>query len=248
MPTHEVDLVSLDELRHVLKAHAGPDGPRERTARSGLRRTRPGLVAAVVAVAAVAATMAATPAWGLVRNVLPFWNQPHASKSDQLAFAELNIGAPNGMSPDVVSGDTRQVAQETFGGQTRTLWVAPAKDGGFCYLWSPGGGGCNTGPHQMPLGWSGLGVPQNLQGSPNPGLEWLSGYVLSPSVSDVAIRFSDGSSIHPTITWVSAPINAGFFAYDVPQDQQSTTDHVTEIDAYDANGNLVKSEPVGLTP
>jgi hypothetical protein len=72
--------------------------------------------------------------------------------------------------------------------------------------------------------------------------------VLSPSVSDVAIRFSDGSSIHPTITWVSAPINAGFFAYDVPQDQQSATDHVTEIDAYDANGNLVKSEPVGLTP
>ena len=42
---------------------------------------------------------------------------------------------------------------------------------------------------------------------------------------------------------VSAPINAGFFAYDIPSDQQSSADHATEVDAYDESGNVVSEQP-----
>jgi hypothetical protein len=58
MTTHSEDLVSLEELRSVLNTYAGPDNPRERPARHGLRRLRPVLVVAV-AVAALAGTGAA---------------------------------------------------------------------------------------------------------------------------------------------------------------------------------------------
>ena len=211
------------------------------------RRRRLALVAAFGA-AALAAVLVATPARALVRDVLPFWNQPSASQPDQRAFAEMNVGAPPGMSPDVVAGDTREVAHGTFGGMSRTLWVAPTKDGGFCFLWSPGGGGCNSGTHRIALGWTALSATRaNVQGSQDAGFEWVTGFAMTPSVSDVVIRFSDGASVHPNVTWVSAPINAGFFAYDVPSNEQSTSDHVTEIDAYDSNGNLVKSDPIQPT-
>lgn len=36
----------------------------------------------------------------------------------------------------------------------------------------------------------------------------------------------------------------GFFAYDVPADQQSNTEHATEIDAYDQNARLVSKQTI----
>lgn len=223
-----------DVITRLAAANPVPhDGPIHAPEPLGVKRSWRPIMGAVVTLAALAAVVAATPAWALVRDVVPFWNQPVASPPDQRAFAELNVGAPSGMSPDVVAGETREVAHGTFGGMTRTLWVAPAKDGGFCFLWSPGGGGCNTGADPIPLGWVGMSFPQSLPGSQYAGMEWVAGFAMSPAVSDVVIRFSDGSSVHPELTWVSAPINAGFFAY-------SGKAGVAEIDAYDANGDLVK--------
>ena len=65
--------------------------------------------------------------------------------------------------------------------------------------------------------------------------------MISPAVSDVVIRFSDGSSFHPRIVWVSAPIDAGFFVYDVPVADQSNP-HVTAVDAYDSKGKRVSHQ------
>lgn len=238
-----------DLVREILApfARVEPVTRGRSSARHGLLGGRRRVVRAVAIAAVVTAALAvmvATPAWALVRDVLPFWSQPVASAPDQRAFAELNVGAPSGMSPDVVAGETREVAHGNYGGTARTLWVAPAKNGGFCELWQPGGGGCNTGTTLQPLGWTAVAFPPNLQSSEYAGLEWLSGFAMMPTVSDVVIRFSDGSSIRPQIIWVSAPINAGFFAYDIPSTQQTDADHVTEIDAYDANGNLVKRDPI----
>jgi hypothetical protein len=197
------------------------------------RPTRGRLLIPVLAAAAVlAAILAATPAWAWVRDVLPFWNQPTAPQSVQVQFYALNLGAPRGMSPHAVGGETREVGRFTFGGSAHTLWVAPAKNGGFCSLWLPaGGGGCSTSGRPLSTGaLLRLGVP-----------EWITGDVISPAVSDVVIRFSDGSTVHPRILWVSAPINAGFFAYDVPVADQSTP-HVTAVDAYDSEGRLVSHQ------
>jgi hypothetical protein len=216
------------------------------------RSWRPVAVVAF-AVAALAAIVAATPAWALVRDALPFWNQPSAPSSVQVQFSSLNRGAPAGMSPDAISGETRQVEQVTLGGTTRTLWVSPAKNVGFCYLWLPGlPGGCSTAAQH--LAWAGESVPAHEPSQPAqttgipestpPGqfvLDWIAGDITAPA-NDVVVRFSDGSSAHPQITWVSAPINAGFFAYAVPSDKESSTNHVTAIESFDSHGALVKEQ------
>ncbi|MGH2977361.1 MAG: hypothetical protein ACRDKC_03165 [Gaiellaceae bacterium] len=245
---------ALSAYRGELLAAAG----RWHASRRNRRRRR--VVATAAPVAVLAAVLAATPARALVHDVLPFWDQPSAPQSVRVDFSSLNTGAPSGMSPQAAGGETREVAQATFGGKTHTLYVSPAKNGGYCELWTDASGGCNTAGE--PLTWGGIIVPSHDASQPPAtripksdfgrmgALEWLTGSVLSPSVSDVVIRFSDGTAVQPSITWVSAPIGAGFFAYDVPNGEQSAGDHVTEIDAYDANGGLVKREqmPVTLPP
>lgn len=215
------DELDLRSRLLALAADAQPDGSR-------VPRRRRTLVVALAGAVLVAAILAATPAArALVRDVLPFWDQPRAPQSVQVAFSELNVGFPPGMSPHAVSGETREVGRVDLGGSTRTLWVAPAKNGGFCSLWLPeGGGGCST--SGQPLSTGALlrgGVP-----------EWINGDAAGPVVS-VVIRFRDGSSVRPRIVWVSAPIDAGFFAYDVPAGKQATA-----VDAYDRHGALVRHQ------
>lgn len=218
------------------------------------RRRWPVMAAAAAAV--LAAVFVATPAWALVRDVLPFWGQPSAPSSVKVDFSRMNLGAPAGMSPQAVSGDTREIEQATIGGETKTLWVAPATGRfDFCWLWGPNLAG-SCGSSAQPLGALWMTVPAHDASQPaqttnipaNSGYPangvpaWITGSAISPTVTDVVIRFSDGSSVHPHIVWVSAPINAGFFAYDIPSDRQSSQDHVTAIEAYDQNGKLVTKE------
>lgn len=233
----EANPVSLDEARGLADAldlrsrvlAVQGDEP----SASPHRARRRVLVPVLAAVVLVTAILLATPAWALVKDVLPFWDQPTAPHSVQVQFSSLNLGAPAGMSPQAVSGETREVGRFGFGSSTFTLWVAPAKNGGFCSLWLPGGGGgCST--SGLPLGTGALldgGVPA-----------WITGDAIAPIVNDVVIRFSDGSTVHPRIIWVSAPIDAGFFAYDVPASERSSRDHLTAVDAYDSHGRLVRHE------
>lgn len=213
---------------------------------------------AIVTAAVLAAILVATPAWALVRDVLPFWNQPSAPSSVKVDFSHMNRGAPAGMSPQAVSGDAREIEQATIGGETKTLWVAPSTGRfDFCWLWGPNlGGSCGSSAHPLGVQWVTIpphdpsqpaqttNIPAN-SGYPENGVPlWVVGSAISPTVSDVIIRFSDGSSVHPHIVWVSAPINAGFFAYDIPADQQSSEDHANEVDAYDPNGKLVSKQTI----
>jgi hypothetical protein len=273
----EVNPVSLDGARRFVAAHdlysrvlslggdAGDDAdgmeaPRmPRVTRPARRRV---LFAVLAAAALLLAIMTATPAWAFFREVLSFGDRPAAPRSVQLEFWSLNLGAPSGMSPRAVSGETRELGRFTFGGMTHTLWVAPAKNGGFCALWIPGGGGgCSTSGE--PLSTGAVLVFPHEPGQPArtatrrsqvPTLErigvpeWITGAALSAAVSDVVIRFSDGSAVHPQIVWVSAPINAGFFAYEVPTDEQSSRDHVTAMEAYDREGTLVRRQTFTAQP
>ena len=54
------------------------------TSGPGCGARRRALVTVLAAAALVAAIVAATPAWALVRQVLPFWNQPTAPQSVQV--------------------------------------------------------------------------------------------------------------------------------------------------------------------
>lgn len=266
----DVESLIVSELERMLPL---PDGGRadwsdvQRRAGSGTRHGRSVSVlrrwpvVAIGVAAVLAAILVATPAWALVRDVLPFWGQPSAPSSAKVVFSHMNRvphGTPAGMSPQAVSGDAREIEQATIGGETKTLWVAPATGRfAFCWIWGPHlGGSCGSTaqplgvmfttipPHDPSQPAQTTNIPAN-SGYPANGVPlWVTGYALSSSVSDVVIQFSDGSSVHPHIVWVSAPINAGFFAYDTPADQQSSEDHATEIEAYDQNGKLVSKHTI----
>lgn len=227
-----------------------------RTSRVPMRRRW--LMIALATVAVLAAILVATPAWALVRDVLPFWNQPSAPSSVKVVFSHMNRGAPAGMSPQAVSGDSREIEQATIGGETKTLWVAPSTGRfDFCWIWGPNlAGTCSS--SAQPLGVVYTTIPPHDPGQPaqttnipaNSGYPengvplWVTGSAISSTVSDLVIRFSDGSSVRPHIVWVSAPINAGFFAYDIPADRQSSGDHATEVDAFDQNGKLISKQTI----
>ena len=264
----DVEPLILSELERM---HPLPDGGRadwsDVLRRAGSRtgggrlpvvRRRWPLVAIGVA-AVLVAILVATPAWALVRDVLPFWGQASAPSSVKVEFSRMNRGpAPADMSPQAVSGDSREIEQATIGGETKTLWVAPATGRfDFCWIWGPNLLG-TCGSAAQPLGVAFETIPphdpsqpaQTTNFAPNSGYPengvpfWVTGSAISASVSDVVIRFSDGSSVQPHIVWVSAPINAGFFAYDIPAEQQSSDDHATAVEAYDQDGKLVSKQTI----
>jgi hypothetical protein len=227
--------------------------------RRGLARRS---VLVLAAVAVLVAAVAAIPALGFVREALPFWSAAQAPPKVQVDFSSMNTGAPAGMSPKAIASDTREIGQFAFGGSSHTLWVAPSEDGGFCFEWIGGWGGCNI--SRDPFTWNGdLVIPAGAGAPTVPAgatpaevakaaLEahrlavprWISGYVDASRVYDVTITFTDGTVVHPQITWVSAPINAGFFAYDVPTHYQTEDNHLVNVSALEASGGIVKQQPL----
>jgi hypothetical protein len=103
------------------------------------------------------------------------------------------------------SGTPAAVASALLSDGNRTLYVSPTRrSGGFCYRWAGAGGGCEQ-LAQKPL-W----------------VTWNRGAVAgavavsSARLSSVRIQFTDGTTTVRHISWMSAPVNAGFFVYEIP--------------------------------
>ncbi len=162
-----------------------------------------GLLLAVVA-------LIAAPALALRFGVIDFSNAEPASPRVVKQFFSLSEGAPKGMDPQAIAGETRLVGE--VGGHT--LWVAPTKPGGLCYEWSRGSGGCDA------LGTVPLSVSWASDEAPDPGsrrsFDGVDGFVRTRWANDVEIKLDDGSTVHPQVLWISPPINAGFFFYRAP--------------------------------
>jgi hypothetical protein len=205
------------------------------------------------AVAAVALATTAV-AFGWPGAVVDFFKAQPAPESVKQFFAAHNTALPHGLNPNTTLGQPREVMTATFDAYNspptnptlHTLYVAPTETGGFCYLWTDYGGGCadaenasagTTNPPARPL-----------------GVEWLAGdyatftdgYVRS-DVQTVQTRYADGTSVTLPVTWVSAPINAGFFAYVVPPAHQTTSNALSSVVGLDANGNVIGQDNIGVT-
>jgi hypothetical protein len=171
------------------------------------RRRRLRVALAAAALALVLAVVA--PALGLRLPVLDFFSAEPAPREVVLGFETLSRDSPPGMDPGVIPGETRRVGTFRVSGSARTLWVAPTEAGGFCTMWERMGGGCDRlGTVPLDVFWS-RGI--------EPG--FVHGHVSSRFADGVELRFTDGSSVQPEVTWVSEPIAAGFFAHDLPSDR-----------------------------
>jgi hypothetical protein len=74
------------------------------------------------------------------------------------------------------------------------------------------------------------------------------GWVRSGATSTVEARFADGARAAIPVTWVSAPINAGFVAYPVPRSHWKRAHALTSVAALDADGRVIDMSLFLLPP
>jgi hypothetical protein len=202
---------------------------RSRRTLSPLRRL--GGVRALAAIpVAIAAIAIAGPAFGLrLSSIIDFGSSGSAPAPMRHVFSEFDLSAPAELAPGAIASQTRVITSVQMSDGSHTLYVSPTKQGGFCFEWTGGSGFCDQ------LGTTPLGIVWES--------DRVVGTAASAYVSSVKIEFRDGTSAEPSITWISAPINAGFFLYDIPAGKT-----VTEIDGYGADGTLVSREHRGGEP
>lgn len=223
-------------------------------ARDGATRGR--LTRRAVLVAAVAAALLlftlATPAFGLRQVLIDLVTyENHGGREDvrfsegteaplvtKRRFAELGRAGP-WENFRVQAARTRRFLVDT-GQRERVLMLAPTSRGGFCYRLQGAGGQCQRNsrpPAEMPEAtwWY---RSRQLSGE-RVLVRGVTGTVLDERIVRLSLEFNDGHDVDLPFVWVSAPINAGFFAYEVPRDRQEEPRIPIALAGYDARGNVV---------
>jgi hypothetical protein len=237
----------MNDLDHVLSARLGellvstgePDWAdvRRRAHKHGRRRVTVRLAVAVGA--ALLAVLAATPALGLRGHIVQlFGSGEPAPAKVETSFAQMDVAAPPGMAPGVIAGETREVARWPLStGKTSILWVAPTQAGGFCMEWSDAGGGCDR---DRKLDFApGMAIPGEVAppGEAQKPPVLVTGDTLLHDAASVEIQFEDGDDARVPLVWVSPPIDAGFFLYELPVSHLEVGHLPTALVLQDTNGH-----------
>jgi hypothetical protein len=236
----------MNDVDHVLSARLGellvstgePDWADVRRRARSRRRNRGARLGAAAAVALLA-VLAATPALGLRGHIVQLFSsgEPAPAKVET-SIAQMDVQAPPGMAPNVVAGETREVGRWPLStGKTSILWVAPTQAGGFCVEWSDAGAGCDR---DRKLDFApGLAIPGPIspQGVVEKPPVLVTGDTLLHEAANVEVQFEDGTDARVPLTWVSAPIDAGFFLYEVPFSHLERGHRMTDLVLEDTNGH-----------
>ena len=241
-----------DRIEQLLAARLGelqgptgePDWAEVRQKAHSLANRRRGLRLGTGLVAVLAAVIATTPALGLRGQIVELFSggepaPPTVAKD----FGEIDVAAPPGMATGVIPGETRDVLEVPLStGKTAVVWVAPTRSGGFCTFisdnrHSTGGGGCDR---DRALRFApGLSIPGPISalGEILEPPVLFGGDTLIHGAASVKVEFEDGTSAIAPITWVSPPIDAGFFVYELPKEHWQEGHRPTALVLEDADGN-----------
>ncbi|HEY2938805.1 MAG TPA: hypothetical protein VGJ27_03250 [Gaiellaceae bacterium] len=213
------------ELAAFEAAAGEPDWTDVRRKARKFAARRLALRAGTAAVAAVFAVLAATPALGLRGHLVHLFADSEPAPAHVVTeFAQLDVAAPAGMAPGVIAAQARDVLEVPLStGEDAVLWVAPTRSGGFCLglstsgRGSGGGGGCDR--DRLGRFSPGLVIPGPVgpEGTVLKPPIVIDGHTLVPQAVQVEIRYQDGDVADTPVVWVSDPINAGFFVYEVPR-------------------------------
>jgi hypothetical protein len=259
-------LRSLDELlrNRFAGAFAEPTPPdwqavRSRAAelagRPSRRRWHVGvLAAATAAVVTVAATAAiGGPPRGVV-GVIDFFKSKPAARHARTAFSRMNVLAPSRSA----FGDTaqaRQIYVFHLANGDHTLSVAPVDSGSFCWTLSDFSNGCQTilsshGPYKagevapVKIGLIYTDIPTpTMQQAP----VQIGGNIRVASATSLQVQFEDGSTTTVPFIWVSRPIDAGFFLYELPRDRWAAGKRPIAVAAFGTNGQLLARVTFSVT-
>jgi hypothetical protein len=240
-----------DRLEQVLSARLGelqtatgqPDWADVRRKAHRLAARRRGRRFGTGAFVALAAVLAATPAFGLRGQIVQLFTGGEPAPAPVVKdFGQIDVAAPPGMATGVIAGEARDVLETPLSnGKTAVVWVAPTRSGGFCVFVSEnrhsmGGGGCDRdreGRFAPGLSIPGLISPQGEIMAP-PVI--IDGDTLIHGATTVRILFDDGSSVTTPVVWVSQPIDAGVFVYELPKEHWQGRQRLQALVLEDADG------------
>jgi hypothetical protein len=235
---------------------ARSERPSERKLRTPGRPTHPRRVLALVA-AIVLVVLLATPAFGLQGYVLhllgrknvSFVNSPSAPNLVKKRFLDLPIGAPSRWATPVEAAKARTVATFTIAGHPRKLWVVPTTKGGYCYTFELSFGGCRQQRSdrvtaRLGVTWTG--------GNPRHGVNAsivtrVGGDITAPAAAKLTARYADGATTDIPFVWVSAPIAAGFFSYDIPTVHWTKLRRLVSVSLYAKGGRRIARQSFPVT-
>jgi hypothetical protein len=259
-------LARMNPIPHGMLASEVDVGPMDvelkRIFASPRRRRRSHKPLAIAAWALGAFVLAGTALGLNSARLLDFFSSKPAPPTITEEFASLGIGAPAGMDPQALPNETRKIEDGAFGGDSHTLWVAPTKGNGFCYVWTPGYGGCDAtgriatdliGAKVPPAGASPITLPARTDPSYGSAVRaairsgvmgWVAGYSNEPSADAVGVVFSDGSQVNASAVRVSAPISALFYYYDISRANQTRDVHAVSVRVLDAGGQVIQERAV----
>lgn len=204
---------------------------------------------AVLFAAIVAGALIATPAFGLQTAIFELLGRKTVDFSTAVAapsvvkrdFADMAAGAPAGMDPRIISGEARLVGTFDYGASKRQLWVAPRSGGGFCYAFERISGGCESAERpSRRIAVDGSFVMR--PGQTEPALHAITGKVYAANAVALTLRFEDGKTVTLPFYYVSAPINAGFFAYKPTAAEEIPGHRPTELAAVAPQGDVLGRE------
>jgi len=201
------------------------------------------LLTAAAMMALVFAVVAA--AYALGHPIIDFGKVPKGPRQVVNDFGRLTVGA----TPIyVLPHQARRITSVRIDGKERVLWVAPMKQGGFCYQWSGligylrSGliGSCHPAHHPglLPSGFEWGGILGQR------GITVLGGSFTSAAAARIVIAYADGRKSEIPFVWITAPINAGFFLYRIPDAHRRQGHRSVAITLLDSSGRVIDRERI----
>jgi hypothetical protein len=201
-----------------------------RRARRGRRRRQ----ASVEFALAGAVVLGIASAYAFGHPIVDFGSAPKGPQKVVNDFGSLEVGAPAGMAPGVLPEEARRITAVRIDGKEHVLWVAPTKQGGFCEAWSQFIGGCRANRHDP--------FAKRIEVSGNQNV--VAGSFFQESGSRLELEYADGATDEVPFVWVTAPIEAGFYLFRVPDPHRVDGHRPKSIQLLDDGGKLIAAEPI----
>lgn len=188
-------------------------------------------------------------ALALRTTIIDFLQSEPAPRPLVLDFAAQDVGAPPGLENRVIYNETRKIFDRTIdGGQVLTLWVAPNRRGGFCMALvgprHPGGFGCLWAKRAPLSPTTEIRGPITRGGVIKGGPFLIWGTAGIDHAETIELRYQDGAVENQPLTWVSKPIDAAFFLFDIGQPHWQEGHQPDRLVLRDGKGSELWSEPV----
>jgi len=123
------------------------------------------------------------------------------------------------------------------------VWLVPTPNGNFCEGFSYGFGGCRG--RTLPASFSArqqgdFRIGDTVE-SRNSTVVAIGGDLLAAPGSSLTVVYADGSQQRIPVTFVSAPISAGFYALTLTRIHETAGHTPIRLDAADPNGKPIGS-------